>query len=117
MYKKQISYNILYGLSFIPFIGFFISWIGAWINIYNKTGDKKYIFLHGVFWLISMAIFGTIFAVAFTIYFYNYAYKLSEITQLVIGLVFCYIALLMLAISGVIIAKWINNRYDIKWLK
>ena len=116
MNKKQISYNVLFGLSFIPFIGFFISWAGSWINIYNKTGDKKYIFLHGAFWFIPGAILTIILVIASNIYFNNYAYKLSYVTQLIVGLAAGYVALLILALSSLMIAKRISNRYDLKWL-
>ena len=111
--KKIISYKILYYLSLIPFLGLFIAWICSWLNIYRRTNDRKYVFLHCLIWILPICIAGGIAAVSSMTFMVN----LSPIMKTVFGLVIGYIACLIMSISCIAISKWIISKYDLKIIK
>lgn len=113
MNKKKISYKIQYYLSLIPFVGFLIAWIISWINIYRKTNDRKYVFLHFIIWLLPMCIAGGLVA----LYTVTFMPCLEPILKTVLGIIVSYAACLIMAISCIGISKWIIDRYDSKFIE
>ena len=112
MSKQLISYKTQYYLSLIPFFDVLITWITAWINIWRKTNDKKYIFLHYILWILPMCIAGGLVAVCAMTFMPN----LSPTMRTVCGLIIGYIACLIMSASSVLISKIIIDKYDLKVL-
>ena len=108
MNKKFIPFKILYYLSLIPFLGLLISWVCSWLNIYNRTGDRKYIFLHFLIWIFPMCIVGAIVGVCTTTFMVNLSMSLKTIWGLIIG----YFAFLIMSISCVGISQGIIKKFD-----
>ena len=110
MNKNLISYKNLYYLSLIPFLGFFIAWICSWTNIYHRTKDRKYIFLHFIIWIVPICIASGIIVIVMITLMVNISPSMYKIY----GLIVSYVACLIMSISCVGISKGIINRYDLK---
>lgn len=113
MNKKLISYKILYYLSLIPFLGLIIAWICSWLNIYRRTNDRKYVFLHYLIWIFPMCIASGIVVISVM----TFMVELSPMMKMICGLVIGYIACLIMSISCIGISKGIINKYDSKITK
>ena len=110
MSKNFISFKVLYYLSLIPFLGLIVVWISSWVNIYRRTNDKKYVFLHYLIWIIPICIAGGVAGVCMMTFMIN----LSPTMYIICGLGVAYIACLIMAISCVKISKEIISKYDLK---
>lgn len=113
MTKKLISYKILYYLSLIPFLGVLIAWLCSWLNIYRRTNDRKYVFLHFLIWIFPMCIVGVIVGICSM----TFMVELSPIMKTICGLIIGYVACLIMSISSIAISKGIISRYDSKIIK
>ena len=113
MTKKLISYKILYYLSLIPFLGLLIAWLCSWFNIYRRTNDRKYVFLHSLIWIFPMCIVGVIVGICSM----TFMVELSPIMKTICGLIIGYVACLIMSISSIAISKGIISRYDLKIIK
>ncbi len=113
MSKKLISYKVLYYLSLIPFLGLLIAWICSWLNIYHRTDDRKYVFLHFLIWIFPMCIVGVIVVICTM----TFMVGLSSMMKTICGLVISYVACLIMSISCIRISKWLISKYDQKIIK
>ena len=110
MSKKLISYKLLYWLSLIPVFGFFVSWICSWINIYRRTSDRKYVFIHYIIWMLtSLVVFIGLIAIIRALMAYA-----SFVVYVVCALVATYVALVLMSILCIVISKIIIKKYDLK---
>ena len=113
MQKKIIPYKILYLLSLIPVLGMLVAWLCSWLNIYRKTADKKYIFLHYVLWMLAFCGLGVFIA----IYVIVVVPIFNEQLKFIFGLMLGYLVCLISAIACVCISKRIIKKYDLNSLK
>ena len=110
MNKKLISYKILYYLSLIPLLGLLIAWLCSWVNIYLRTNDRKYVFLHALIWIFPMCIVGVIVGISAMTFMVN----LTPILKTICGLVIGYVACLIMSISCIGISKGLISKFDSK---
>ena len=112
MSKNLISYKMQYYLSLIPFVGLFIAWITSWINIWRKTKDKKYIFLHYIIWILPLCIAGGFIAVCALTFMSN----LPQPGYTICALLVSYVACLMMSLSCIAISKVLISKFDLKFV-
>ena len=112
MSKNLISYKKQYYLSLIPIVGFLIAWITSWINIWRRTKDKKYIFLHYILWILPMCIVGGLVAVCAM----TFMPSLTATMRVVFGFIIGYIACLIMSVSSIFISQIIIDKYDSKFI-
>lgn len=113
MSKRILSCKVQYYLSLIPFLGFFIAWISSWWNIYRRTNDKKYIFLHFIIWILPMCIAGAVVAISIITFMTN----LSPLAYKICGLLISYVACLIMAFSAILISKKIIKKFESRYIK
>ena len=113
MSKKFISYKFLYYLSLIPFLGLLIAWLCSWVNIYRRTNDRKYVFLHALIWVFPMCIVGAIVGICSM----TFMVGLSPMMKTICGLFIGYVACLIMSISCIGISKWLISKNDQKMIK
>ena len=108
MDKMHSSYKSLYYLSLIPILGLVIVWLCAWLKIYNRTKDRKYVFLHFLIWAAPLCFAGGFVVVSVNIFMG----KLSSVGKIVCGIIIGYVACLVMSISCVSIFKCIMGKYN-----
>lgn len=110
MNKKLVSYKILYYLSLIPFLGLLVAWLCSWLNIYRRTNDRKYVFLHFLIWIFPMCIVGAIVGICSM----TFMVELSPMMKTICGLIIGYVACLIMSISCIGISKGLISKFDSK---
>ena len=108
--KKLVSYKILYYLSLIPFLGLLVVWPCSWLNIYHRTNNRKYVFLHYLIWIFPICIVGVIVGICSM----TFMVELSPMMKTICGLIIGYIACLIMSISCIGISKGIISKFDLK---
>ena len=110
MNKKLVSYKKLYYLSLIPLLGLLIVWLCSWVNIYRRTNDRKYVFLHYLIWIFPIGIVGSIVGICSM----TFMVKLSPVIKTICGLIIGYVACLIMSISCVGISKCLISKFELK---
>ena len=54
------DYKLQFILASIPFLGIVPACIISWMDIHKITNNKKYVFIHGVLWLLFVGILGAL---------------------------------------------------------
>ena len=110
MSNKFISYKTQCYLALIPYIGLLIAWITSWINIYLRTRQKKYIFIHYIIWVLPMCLVGGLLAFSTIMLKDNLSFQTYSVCILIIGYVACFI----MSFLAIVISKFIIQKYDLK---
>ena len=110
MVKKFLSSKTQCFLALIPYIGFFIAWICSWINIFLKTKQLKYVFLHYFIFILPMCLAGGLIVISMMTFMDKLSFELYRICALILA----YVACLIMAFSSIAISRFIIKKYELR---
>lgn len=105
--EKDIPYKILYVLSCIPLVGFFIALICSWMNVYRTVPYK----IFGLYYVIGSLLSISFLGVLLIFYFSVFWPELSFTVQVVSCICLCYVASTAAAVSFVVLSRWVVRCY------